>query len=487
MKDLLEKEDGRKLQIFSYLESAHFQSASFQELKEQLKLSEFLIGKSIKELILDLEKYNLTGFFEITESNKIVTLKKTGKDSVNYLLWVYMKNSHNFLLLNDLFKTEHFSLENFSNQLFISPSKSYSIKINMDKYLLRYNIKLDIDYNLTGKEKNIRLFFYQLYFTIFKNYEFPFNEDISNFTTKLMENIQENLTHPLTKNCYVKLKFFIATLLTRLDLGYSFDTAKKNPPIKNTELSKSLFNFFEEFTSLESYEIINEVEFIKDFLINEHYIVNELPTSFMPEALALTQNFIQKVESYFSTSLPKDIKEAFSLELNYVHNRIFYYRDIFLSWNSFNSHAVLKENYTDYYNFCTRFINQLIKDNPTLTLQVYKSILLYDYIFILIKYFPLALLFEPITITLDFSHGQNYNNFIKNNLVGLPYFNFKINYQLSCETDIYLSDILLPSVTCDYLIWNNPPSAIDWEIFGNLVMHVQNKKRNDVANEKQNF
>lgn len=480
---LLEKEDKRKLEVFSYLENTPLQTASFQELKEELNLSDFLVGKAVKELISDIEMYQLTKSFSIEENHKEVQLRKFGNDSVSHLLWMYMRNSHNFSLLNAVFTSDTFSLENFANTLFISPSKSYSIKLRIDKYLLNYQLGLDLDYKLTGGEKKIRLFYYNLFFITYKHYEFPFSQDISNYTLQLSEIILTSFPSMHTETSKLKLKFFIAVLFSRLDSGFMIENTDISSNTKETKeyrkLSEDIVFFFEQFTSLTTEEISNEVEFIFNFLLVENYLPleNRLTDLFTLEIKNMTQLFLDKLEARFPLALNDVIQVKMIPELDYVHSRIFYYENVLLDWNYFINNSILKENYTEFYIFCNQFIDNIQLNNLTISLDSFKATLLYDYMFILIKHFPMENLFESVTITIDFSHGQNYNYFIQTNLVGLPYFKFKINYQLSEATDIYLSDITIPNLSCDYLIWNNPPSATDWEIFGNLVMHVQNKKR----------
>lgn len=88
-------------------------------------------------------------------------------------------------------------------------------------------------------------------------------------------------------------------------------------------------------------------------------------------------------------------------------------------------------------------------------------------------------LVPSITVTVNFSLGMSYNRFIESNLRALPFNNIQINNQYSEETDIYLSDVLSRHVQSDYIIWNSPPNAIDWEVFGNLVARIKEAKRCD--------
>lgn len=79
---------------------------------------------------------------------------------------------------------------------------------------------------------------------------------------------------------------------------------------------------------------------------------------------------------------------------------------------------------------------------------------------------------QAITITIDFTLGEEYNKYIANNIVHLPFVTLKVDNQYSAQTDIYLSDVLSEVVESEYLIWNSPPSSKDWKVFGNLVSKI---------------
>lgn len=58
----------------------------------------------------------------------------------------------------------------------------------------------------------------------------------------------------------------------------------------------------------------------------------------------------------------------------------------------------------------------------------------------------------------------------------MPFANVLVDNRYSEETDIYLSDFLTNQIKSKYIIWNNPPTSKDWEIFGNLVSVVKKQK-----------
>ncbi|MGX7418598.1 helix-turn-helix domain-containing protein [Carnobacterium gallinarum] len=484
MEFLLEKADQRKLELFSFLELNQAHSVSLYEIKDALDLSEFLAAKTVSELIADIEIYDLEEYYSIVQQDKMITLTKIGKDSINRLIWHYLKDSRRFKLLDYVFKTNYFSLQTFYEKLYMSKTKAFTLKTKISDYLQKHEISLSADYHLIGNEKHIRLFLFQLYFTGFKNYEFPFDSDI----TKLVEIFEHELTNILIKrpseSQRLKLSYFLAIIFQRLDLGHVIEPVELNYKlvIKNEiHLIENQLNLLaNEFTSLPATNIHNEITFIIDFLISEDYISSTyLDKKKAPQTSFLTAQFISQIESYFNLKLDPQLTLLLINELDKIHYRIFYYKQLINVWHSFINQEFLKENYIDFYNFCQIFIHQIDIAEESVNIESFENVLLYDYIFVLLKYFPTDKILDPIYVTIDFSYGENYNHFIQLTLKNLPFLYIKIENSLSSHTDIYLSDILPSKVDCDYLIWNSPPTASDWEAFGNLIIKIRQsaKKR----------
>ncbi|WP_143348010.1 hypothetical protein [Enterococcus faecalis] len=81
-----------------------------------------------------------------------------------------------------------------------------------------------------------------------------------------------------------------------------------------------------------------------------------------------------------------------------------------------------------------------------------------------------------VTVTVNFSVGSEYNRYIMTMIENLPFANLQVKDKYTEETDIYLSDILTDNITSAFVIWNNPPTAKDWKLFGNLISKIKDDK-----------
>ena len=89
--------------------------------------------------------------------------------------------------------------------------------------------------------------------------------------------------------------------------------------------------------------------------------------------------------------------------------------------------------------------------------------------------FPIETLERPVCVCVDFTFGKYYNEFIAKQINGFKHFNLFIVDRLTADTDIYISDCNIDHSTISQIIWKNPPTADDWEDFGNKIVEIKNK------------
>ena len=179
------------------------------------------------------------------------------------------------------------------------------------------------------------------------------------------------------------------------------------------------------------------------------------------------------VSSYEGLSLyQKEIESA----LKRFFIRSIYFDNQLLDGQFYADLSVFQESYPEIYQICLdisenkEFIGIFGDKTKNKSFQL-------RFILKLIHIIPGELFRVPVRITIDFSIGKEYNFFISSMIENLPFANLIVDNRYSEKTDIYLSDILPSKINSKYIIWNNPPTAEDWKIFGDLVALVKDEKR----------
>ncbi|MBF8807257.1 MAG: hypothetical protein IC227_01115 [Enterococcus lacertideformus] len=118
------------------------------------------------------------------------------------------------------------------------------------------------------------------------------------------------------------------------------------------------------------------------------------------------------------------------------------------------------------------FKNELVFGDESILNQLF-----YEYIFLLVQICPLDDVEKPVYVCVDFSLGELYTKFITRQIEGFLNMNIEIEHRLSSKTDIYISDCMLQGLKLQQLICKKPPSADDWQFFGDAVIRAkQNSK-----------
>ncbi|OJG97169.1 M protein trans-acting positive regulator [Enterococcus termitis] len=457
------------------------QTTSFKQLSSDLSLSTYLVKKEVAQLIEDLTFFKITELKLIIE-NKNVYFFSSGQDSVQTLQWYYLKDSKLFLLLDAIFKDEEFSFEEFSSTYYLSLSATYLLKSDLDKLLELDNIYIDDNLEFVGEEEAIRIFLFDVYFFSFNSLEFPFSKEIADLSEVLLKKIDDLYLVNSSYSQKIKLKFFLAIIFQRIYSGNTISVKKTLEKVPSSRVI-SIKEWFALHTTLSPDEIAQEVAFIYSFLIAEQLmssydkkLANKHIKLNCPEAFRLTTTFLKALKHHFNISENESYYHRLRRNLLQIHYKFLRFTHIKDSYSFESDFVFFKENYPDFY----LFIDSFIKKKKLFTLQT--GTLQHDYLFLLIQHVPVIIFSTPVYVCVDFLYGKAYNEFIIENIQSFKFLNIIIENTLSEKTNLYLSDIKLKNLPCDYIIWKKPPLASDWEHFGNRV--VQIKERKTMVHEK---
>lgn len=479
MNFLLNKEYQHRMAILNHLELTPLQTTSIQEVSDSLSFSNFIVKKSIKQIIEDLADHHITGI-QIKLDSKKITFQSDGTDSILSLQWIYLKDSNLFLLLDGMFKDKNFSLEQFSANQFLSLSAAYLLRSELETILKKYHITIDSDLQLAGLESDIRLFLFEVYFHSFNSLEYPFSKELVELSELFLKELSMFLNTTFSSTQKVKITFFLCVTFQRLFFGNTLKKQVTSVPFNDIELAikQVIVQFFLETTTLKKTQLKLETSFLCSFLFAGNLIpkistqasLKFIETSCKP-ALDLTDIFLKQLNKRFDIQSDASYYNLLKRELNRIHYKFLTFNPSDLMMYFQANPEFLKENYPDFFLFSESFIhNNFNKKEET-------TILFYDYLFSLIRYLPASLLNNPIYVCVDFSHGKSYNHFISTSIKSFKFLNIVIESTLSNQTNLYLSDFKPAHSHCDYIIWKNPPLPTDWEYFGNKIIELKHKER----------
>jgi hypothetical protein len=471
MKNILEKNDYDKFMLFAYLQGSANQTISIMDIEKHFSLTYFKANKLIDGLNQDFRNAGLEDRFQVEKKNGLYYMEKPGLDSVNRLLWIYGKRSLKLIFISYFLQNEENTIDDFAYDYFISISKAYKTRSEVAEYLgsLGSNIL-----ELNSSEKNIRYFISELYFAIYKEYEEPFGEKVtqkvSNFIAALQEAGMLRAMHGLQ---YHKLKFYLCVTFFRNQKGHSqFDQLKPISDVTDKEVNRV-------------------VQLLKDFLVNDEELedeavalinyarINNFTSTAIQEEVEISSTFETPVRKalavIFEYGTLASYRAELSESLSLFFGKFLYFDGHILDNQFYVDLNAFEENYSYKYQLCQNICKneKLIKimGDQSGNKHFQLSLLLR-----IIRIVPEDLMLAPVRITIDFSIDQEYNNFIANRIQNLRFTNLTIDNQYSSQTDIYLTDVLTDKVESEYLIWSGVPNSKNWETFRNLVTSVKEEK-----------
>lgn len=464
----IDKESIHKLKILKYLDNREQKTADITELITAIDSSYYLTTKAIESLIVDVKTLGISDV-SIQLANNKVTLTYNEAIKIQLVRLHYLEQSPHFHLLDSVFKHSANTLKSFASKNFISLSRTYVIKKELEIFFEPYNVKISANYSFSGKETQIRMMLFYFYFSKFNSTKFPFSLSIESIAENFTNMISKGLSHEITETQYLKLKYMSAVIFQRyrtkdyihFEEKYMFTLTKKK------SLSNYIQLFFEEYTSVPTEFLFNETLFFQSFLLAEEFIfIKKEEIYYKDSSIPLS---INNLNTFFCVEISKYLDEDALMKsmavvkqgLSKIHWKFLYFEPIdnfFIIDDDF----ILK-NYPSFYHVVSSIVHSLYENYPNFDSHC-KKYLVYEYTFLLIQTIPDYYKLPTINVCVDFSSGDIYNQFIGETIRSFQALNIRIEKKVSKKTDFYLSDLYIPNLECPHLIWTTAPTASDWEI-----------------------
>jgi hypothetical protein len=206
----LNKDDQRCYSLLKYLEKSVTLSESLLKIQEDMGFSSFILKKTIEKTQEDIEQLGLEESFNLSASEGELTLEIDGNYSSKVLLSHYIANSLGMGLVISFFKRNYRSMEEFAEKNHVSYSVAYSTLQQLKKNLKKYQIFFEKK-KLTGNQKNINLFLYNLFSITNLSYKELYTVRTIREAKQLMETLSEStyLQHLSKKNYFIIWRFLL--------------------------------------------------------------------------------------------------------------------------------------------------------------------------------------------------------------------------------------------------------------------------------------
>lgn len=460
---LLENDDRYKLFIYQILQIQKEAGILTEELKRQMDLSDFKLNQLLDDLINDL--VNLESKIEIVD--KIISSSGLSSNDYQKLRLIYFKKSIATDLLVTVGLYESISLTEFIEMHFTSASSVYRIQNEINEFLIDYDLKFKAA-KIKGEEKNIRSFYFQLFFNFYGGSEFPFTRELNRMIFDNMKNLSLYLLPTTSQIQKDQLYYFLGIQIIRMKNSHS--------------IKKHLYKKFNTDSFLKDIKITSsnnvkvsrkEIEFLHLYLmLNDRILFNENYDLYSTE---LEDSFINFLENKLKISQFGEFIEIVH-DIHVIAQRWFNFKLPTTTFISIEQFEFFRQSYPLLHELINEFLLKIQKSDGYEISAFEKTYLYYEFMFCLLAFDNIRKIEQSIKVFVDFSGGINYNRYISENIKYFKYLNIQVAKELSDDNDIYISDFSNSHIECQQIIWKSPPLDSDWEEFANAIVKLKERK-----------
>ncbi|QIL46211.1 hypothetical protein G7081_03545 [Vagococcus coleopterorum] len=465
--DILESNDRVEMLIVMMLEQYNNHVLTANMVCSELNISNYKLEQHVKGInqVLEnnevkIDKEGILIYGPVT-TNRLEKLKQT-----------YIMRSKKFHLLQYILDGGQ-SMPDFSKKAFLSIPQSYRLRLELASFLKNeLNIELNSMELIAPSELALRNSLYDLYFFYFSGFDLPFSNEVREKYLEIKKMVQAVFTKRIPKTQGKNLKLFICIQLTRVLSNKNITSMDRNLIDGLITMEKTDYYFSQAMTNL-GLSPDEQVVLIAYIQLN----IQKADIS------VVKSGRVQELIEMFELTIKEQIKKDVYANTDIVEESAM----LFANWLIFSNKATsfieeaqigyFCEMYPTFHSIAHRFVDVYCRN--LLPIQVDNSQLAkyyYDLIFLLIQEISLHEIEPIINICVDFSHGSAYNMFIKRNIENYKDLNINLQESYNGDTDLYLTDIYLPNIKTDKIIWRDPPTVNDWGTFADKVLLIKESK-----------
>ncbi|MCI2033843.1 MAG: hypothetical protein LKJ69_10755 [Lactobacillus sp.] len=379
---------------------------------------------------------------------------------------------YHFFYSQRMTKTDYMEATHFANSVFYAAEK----KITKQIATLETPQSAPL---ITDAEHSIRLQLFQLYYAAYNGLAAPFAELDDQLTQVVAALASVCQTHwqPTQVD---KLKIFLAIWLLRIKDQHPINTQL----LAHLAIARRPEGFVEAITAHVGDWVTpteTELDYLYSFMVIQQFIPEPdlsqlVDVHSVPLAFQLTADLLQELTA---TQLLKDGVvladtgiEPLLFNLNLQLATFYIEPTTFIAADQI---GFFQDLYPEFDLLISHFLQRLQDHGLNLT-QARLVNLYFSYMFVFIQALRPELLRLQVTVTVDFSQGPLYTDYIAQSLTTFHNANLVVDHHLSEHTDLYLSDAYAQAVRADQVIWQNPPTPSDWAALADQLVALKQAK-----------
>lgn len=476
---LLTKNDKICLEILSHFTQQTNQTLNKAELGQLLSLTNYQLNKYFETMNTDLAVVSEGTPSYLDEPNKGIW-QAFGLNSyiLQKVTLLYLNRAPLFTALEYQFFYNHlYTKSDYVAANYMSVSVFYRSLDSLEAILEKHHF-FQASSLYAGKEFTIRLHLFQLYYTLYNGVSEPF-EPLNPLIEDLVSAIQAELPDVLKPTQETKLSTFLRVWLLRM-LNSNPIGPTQLLKIKPTESSQVMHQQLQTLLADQLTLTDDEFNYLYSFLIAQGYLdfdqMRELATN-IPAVDDLTTQFLSELQDtnvLLSTHLVDnhDLKDSL-LSIHFQFTTFYIEPTTFIDPEQVQFFAEL---YPAFDVAVSHNITKLQRREDLHLTQKMAVNLYFSYMFALINAVPTELMRDQVHICVDFSQGTLYTNYVIQSLDAFNHAHIIIDTKLTPDTDIYISDFHSKKVSQTQVIWQDPPTPVDWSNLADLILDVKRQK-----------
>ncbi|MGX7264726.1 helix-turn-helix domain-containing protein [Enterococcus crotali] len=470
--DFLDDDDKEKAQLLTTLQLYNEQFLSKKKLLELTGLSKFLLERYLTELNKEYPQLRIS-----EEYYDEIAFQPISNEIIQELQYRYAERSPKFRFFIEVLVEEK-SIKKFQAEQHIAKTTLYQIRTKVISSLKKVGLSIQKN-KLIGPEARVRSVIFDIisYFYFGERYPFTHSEQkIQQLLQQLVSYFNLDLTFLQKRKLALFLQIMQSRRLNHHDLQENFCTVGAKT---QQQFASQLAMLKKVLQSSIPTSVEEESHYILLFLFVSDMFDCDL--SFNDDLLAETKNTAKQLVTQLSDAFQLTQKQEKYLYHSFLKKilGLSIFRQNYTTFVDISAYSYFSEVYNPLHRLVLRFIR---KNHYCLSLNLSKNEqakLYYDFMFSILAFLEPSQFGNPITIYIDFSHGNAYTEYISQSLQRFRDLNIVIQKRFNNTTQLSISDYKITELTCPQIIWKQPPSPSDWAKFADLVVELR-----EVENEK---
>ncbi|MGM0123436.1 hypothetical protein IGI37_000802 [Enterococcus sp. AZ194] len=381
---------------------------------------------------LEMLEIQINTYFEpedilLKVSNQKIEYFRSRHFSIQNVYLSILEENVIFNLVEQLLFNEFVSLEQFCKEKFVSHSSMRRKIRKVNSFLKEKELKISlIDRTIEGKEEDVRHFYFQLYWTIFRGVKWPFPQIVRENILHMVEAMETKLSLSFSPSAKEKFAYFYAISTIRRGQGHAINL---EPALREFMKTTTLYSSLKEVIGgfyFGNQVLQNESEFLSVLIVLE--ITPGIEDHSQPWNSVLLQHrqqntsmyqvsqfWISSFEYFFDLTFPEDKKDELLQKLIRCHYRTYLLRHDIKFIPHYQYSDELKETLPIFNKQLEDFFTLLQRSTYKETF-INKEFLFPRYALIALKYLNLVEKEKQLVVAIEIDSSKVFEEHIKEKL-----------------------------------------------------------------------